>query len=205
MGSRDPAGVMPIGFQKPENKQYIGKRITEIAAMRGQDWIDATFDLLLSEEDRISTIYFSMSEDNVRRQLALPWIKISTDAGGHDPAWSEQYGPVHPRSYGTYPRVLGNYVREEKVLTLEDAIRKMTWAVASRLRITDRGLLQPGLYADVVIFDPATIGDRATFEDSHQLSVGVRDVWVNGVRVLADGQHTDARPGRIVEGPGKKM
>ena len=204
MGSRHPEGVMPIGFQKPENKPYIGKRLTEIAAMRGQDWIDTTFDLLLSEQDRISTIYFSMSEDNVRRQLTLPWIKISTDAGGHDPTWSEQYGPVHPRAYGTYPRVLGKYVREEKVLTLENAIRKMTWSVASRLRITDRGLLVPGFFADVVIFDPETIADRATFEDSHQLSVGVHDVWINGVRVLEDGVHTDARPGRIVDGPGRR-
>lgn len=204
MGSRDPASVMPIGFQKPENKQYVGKRITEIAAMRGQDWIDATFDLLLSEEDRISTIYFSMSEENVRRQLTLPWIKISTDAGGHDPAWSAPYGPVHPRGYGTYPRVLGKYVRDEKVLPLEDAIRKMTWAVAARLGLRERGLLQTGHFADVVIFDPATIRDCATFEDSHQLSTGVRDVWVNGVRVLADAAHTNAKPGRIVDGPGRK-
>ncbi|HAJ38339.1 MAG TPA: dihydroorotase [Chloroflexi bacterium] len=204
MGSRDPASVMPIGFQKPENKQYVGKRITEIAAMRGQDWIDATFDLLLSEEDRISTIYFSMSEENVRRQLTLPWIKISTDAGGHDPAWSAAYGPVHPRGYGTYPRVLGKYVRDEKVLPLEDAIRKMTWSVAARLGLRERGLLQTGHFADVVIFDPVTIRDCATFEDSHQLSIGVRDVWVNGVQVLADGAHTNAKPGRIVDGPGRK-
>ncbi len=205
MGSRDPAGVMPIGFQKPEHKQYVGKRITEIAALRGQDWIDTVFDLILAEGDDIGTIYFSMSEANVRRQLTLPWIKISTDAGGHDPAWSEQYGPVHPRAYGTYPRVLGKYVREEQVLPLEEAIHKMTWAVAARLGLRERGLLQPGCFADVVIFDPTTIGDRATYEDSHQLSVGVRDVWVNGVRVLADGVHTDARPGRIVDGPGRQQ
>ena len=205
MGSRDPAGVMPIGFQKPEHKQYVGKRITEIAALRGQDWIDTVFDLILAEGDDIGTIYFSMSEANVRRQLTLPWIKISTDAGGHDPAWSEQYGPVHPRAYGTYPRVLGKYVREEQVLPLEEAIHKMTWAVAARLGLRERGLLQPGCFADVVIFDPTTIGDRATYEDSHELSVGVRDVWVNGVRVLADGVHTDARPGRIVDGPGRRQ
>jgi len=204
MGSRDPAAVMPIGFQKPEHKQYAGMRLTEIAAQRGQDWIDAAFDLILAEGDDIGTIYFSMSEENVRRQLTLPWIKISTDAGGHDPAWSTPYGPVHPRAYGTYPRVLGKYVREEKILTLEEAIHKMTWAVAARLGLRERGLLQPGCHADVVIFDPATIGDRATFEDSHQLSVGVHDVWVNGVRVLADGVHTDARPGRIVDGPGRR-
>ena len=205
MGSRDPHSVMPIGFQKAENKQYTGKRITEIAAQRNQDWIEAIFDLLLSEEDDIGTIYFSMSEENVRRQFTLPWIKISTDAGGYDPAWGEAYGPVHPRSYGTYPRVLGKYVRDEKILTLEDAIHKMTWSVAARLGLRERGLLQAGHFADVVIFDPATIGDRATFEESHQLSVGVRDVWVNGERVLAGGRHTGTLPGRIVDGPGRRL
>lgn len=204
MGSRDPSSVMPIGFQKEENKQYVGQRLTEIAAARGQDWVDTVFDLLLSEEQRIGTIYFSMSEANVRHQLQLPWIKISTDAGGYDPEWALPLGPVHPRSYGTYTRVLGKYVREEKVLTLEDAIRKMTWSVAARLGLRDRGLLKEGTYADVVLFDPATVADRATFEEPHQLSTGVRDVWVNGVRVLENGEHTGAKPGRIVDGPGRR-
>lgn len=196
-------GVMPVGLQKPENQLYQGKRLSEIAAMRGQDWVDTVFDLLLSEEQRISTIYFMMTEENICKQLQQPWIKISTDAGGLDPVWGKELGPTHPRSYGTYPRVLGKYVREEKVLTLEEAIRKMSSAVAARLGLGDRGLLLPGLYADVVIFDPATIRDRATFEEPHQLSVGVRDVWVNGIRVVQNGTHTGATPGRIVYGPGR--
>ncbi|RMF93491.1 MAG: D-aminoacylase [Nitrospinota bacterium] len=195
-------GVMPIGFQKPENLQYRGKRLSEIAAMRGQDWVDTVFDLLLSEEQRISTIYFSMSEENVRLQLQQPWIKISTDAGGFDPVWGQEMGPVHPRAYGTYPRVLGKYVREEGVIPLEEAIRKMSSAVADRLGIRDRGLLRPGMYADVVIFDPETIRDRATFTEPHQLSTGVREVWVNGTRVLKNGVHTGATPGKIVQGQG---
>jgi N-acyl-D-amino-acid deacylase len=201
MGNR-PDTVMPIGFQKPENQPYVGRRLSEIAAERGQDWIEAVFDLLVSEEQRISTIYFSMSDDNLRLQLQQPWIKIATDAGGFDPAWAKALGPYHPRAYGTYPRVLGKYVREEKVLSLEDAIYKMSWAVAARLGLRRRGVLAEGCYADVVLFDPATIGDRATFEEPHQLSVGVQDVWVNGVRVLRDGEHTGATPGRFVKGPG---
>ncbi len=139
-----------------------------------------------------------MSEENVRLQLRQPWIKISTDAGGYDPAWGQPQGPIHPRTYGTYPRVLGKYVREEGILPLEDAIRKMTSAVADRLDIRERGLLREGYYADVVLFDPATVGDRATFADSHQLSVGIQHVWINGVRVLDNGTHTGATPGRIV-------
>ena len=130
--------------------------------------------------------------------LSQPWVKISTDAGGVDPAWAKDLGPTHPRAYGTYPRVLAKYVREEKLLTLEDAIRKMSGAVAARLGLLARGLLRPGCYADVVIFDPRTISDRATFENSHRLSTGIRDVWVNGKRVVSDGQHTGATPGRVV-------
>jgi N-acyl-D-aspartate/D-glutamate deacylase len=134
--------------------------------------------------------------------LLQPWIKISTDAGGVDPDWAMPMGPTHPRSYGTYTRVLGKYVREEGVITLEDAVRKMTSSVTQRLGIRDRGLLQPGCYADVVVFDPETVADRATFEESHRLSTGIRDVWVNGTRVLANGEHTGATPGRVLHGPG---
>jgi N-acyl-D-aspartate/D-glutamate deacylase len=193
-----PAGIMPIGFHKPEHKAYVGKRLAEIAEQRGQDWADTVLDLLAAEGQRISTIYFSMDEANVRAQLALPWVKISTDAGGYDPAWAAALGPVHPRAYGTYTRVLGRYVREERALTLEDAVRKMSGAVAQRLGLYRRGLLRPGCFADVVIFDADTVADRATFEAPHQLSVGVRDVWVNGARVLAGGEHTGATPGRVV-------
>jgi N-acyl-D-aspartate/D-glutamate deacylase len=199
-----PDRVMPVEFKQPENQQYLGKSLAKIAEMRGQDWIDTAIDLLISEEDLVGTVYFMMSEENVSFQLRQPWIKISTDASGVDPIWAKAHGPTHPRAYGTYTRVLGKYVREEKVLSLEDAVRKMTSAVAHRLGLRDRGLLQPGCYADVVIFDPATIADRATFEDSHQLSIGVRDVWVNGKRVIKEGEHTRATPGMFVRGPGAR-
>jgi dihydroorotase/N-acyl-D-amino-acid deacylase len=200
-----PDRVMPVEFKQPENQQYLGKSLAQIAEMRGQDWIDGAIDLMLSEESIIGTVYFMMSEENVALQLRQPWMKISTDAGGVDPAWAKAHGPTHPRAYGTYPRVLGKYVREEKVLTLEEAVRKMSSAVAHRLGVRDRGLLQAGCYADVVIFDPKTIGDRATFEDSHQLSVGIRDVWVNGQRVIKDSEHTGATPGMVVRGPGARV
>ncbi|HLV79433.1 MAG TPA: D-aminoacylase [Chthonomonadaceae bacterium] len=194
--------VVPLGFLQSENRLYIGKNLEEIAAMRGQDWIDTTIDLLLSEQQRIGTVFFSMSEENLRLQLRQPWIKISTDAGGIAP--EGQTNPCHPRAYGTYTRVLGKYVREEKVLPLEDAIRKITSSVAARLCLRDRGLLQAGCFADVVVFAPDTVGDRATFTDSHRLSVGIEEVWVNGQRVLREGRHTGALPGRAVYGPGRK-
>ena len=194
--------VVPLGFQVPENRAYIGRTLDEIATERGQDWADAAIDLLLSENQRIATVFFSMTEDNLRLQLQQPWIKISTDAGGIDPVG--QTNPTHPRAYGTYPRVLGKYVRDESILTWEDAIRKMTSAVADRLHLRKRGLLREGFFADVVIFDPATVADRATFTDPHQLSVGIEEVWVNGGRVVKDGIHTSAKPGRTVYGAGKR-
>jgi len=199
---RDPAEIMPVGFLLPEHQEYIGQRLAAIAAARGQEWHEAAIDLLAAEGQRISTMYFSMSEENLALQLRQPWIKVATDAGGIDPAWAT--GPTHPRAYGTFPRILGKYVRAEGILTLEDAVRKMTGAVAARLGIRDRGVLREGHYADVILFDPAAIGDRATFAASHQLSVGVRDVWVNGARVLRDGTHTGATPGRIVGGAGRR-
>jgi N-acyl-D-amino-acid deacylase len=194
--------IMPVGFQKPENKQYVGKRLNEIAEMRGEHWVDTVMNLLLSERQRISTICFKMSEEIVRLQLQQPWIKISSDAGGVDPAWAKPEGPIHPRSYGTFTRVLGKYVREEGILTWEEAIRKSTSSVADRLSITDRGTLQAGMMADVVVFDPETVSDNATFEDPHQLSAGIEHVWVNGTAVVKDSEHTGAKPGRFVKGPG---
>jgi N-acyl-D-aspartate/D-glutamate deacylase len=199
-----PEGVMPVGMEHPEFRPYVGKRLSEIAEERGQHWLDTVFDLLLVEGRNIFTIYFVMHEDNLRLQLRQPWIKISTDAGGVDPAWAAERGPLHPRAYGTYPRVLGKYVREERVLTLEDAVRKMSSAVADRLGLRDRGLLRPGFLADVVVFDPATVSDRSTFTDPHQLSTGIEHVFVNGVQVVARGRHTGAMPGRIVDGPGRR-
>jgi dihydroorotase/N-acyl-D-amino-acid deacylase len=157
-------------------------------------------DLLLAEPGGIGAIFFLMNEDNVRLQLKQPWMKIGTDASGPDPDSSR--GPTHPRSYGTYPRILGQYVRDERIIPLEDAIRKMTSAVAERLLIADRGLLRPGMFADVVVFDPATIRENTTYEKPNQLSTGVEEVFVNGVEVVRDGRHTGARPGRIVRGPG---
>ena len=198
-----PESVMPIGLYQEENAEYIGMSLAEISRKRGQEWIDTTIDLLLSEGQRISTVYFLMDEANVRRKLRLSWNKISTDAGGYDPEWGRKYGPTHPRSYGTYPRVLGKYVRDEAVLPLEEAVRMMSSAVAGRLGLHDRGLLRERMQADVVVFDPETISDRATFAEPHQLSVGVRDVWVNGKRVLAEGEHTGALPGQYVTGPGR--
>ncbi|MDE0069392.1 MAG: D-aminoacylase [Caldilineaceae bacterium] len=198
-----PEGVMPVGFLKEENRRYVGMRLSEIAAENGVEWPDAAMDLLASEGQRISSFYFVMSEENLRRQLQQPWIMISTDAGGLDPSWAAATGPYHPRAYGTYARVLGKYVREEKVIPVEDAVRKMSSALCDRLGLRDRGQLREGFYADVVIFDPETVGDKATFAEPHQLSVGVRDVWINGERVYAFGAHTGALPGRIVSGPGR--
>ncbi|MYC96282.1 MAG: D-aminoacylase [Caldilineaceae bacterium SB0661_bin_32] len=192
------AGVLPVGFHREENQHYVGMNLAQIAAERGQDWLDCTIDLLRSEGQRIGAIFLSISEDNLRTQLPLPWIKVATDAAGVDPAWAAELGPTHPRAYGTYPRVLGHYVRERRLLTLEDAVRKMTGAVADRLGLRKRGHLRAGFYADLVLFDPHTISDRATFAESHLLSVGVQDVWVNGQRVLRDGEHTGAVPGRFV-------
>jgi dihydroorotase/N-acyl-D-amino-acid deacylase len=157
-------------------------------------------DLILGERRRVETTYFLMSEENVRRNLQQPWMKIGTDAGGLDPDSSRTL--VHPRAFGTYPRILGRYVRDDGVLPLEEAVRKMTSAVATRLSLADRGLLAQGSYADIVLFDPATIMDRATYEQPLQLSVGVRHVWVNGTQVVQDGRHTGAKPGRAVRGPG---
>jgi N-acyl-D-amino-acid deacylase len=195
-----PEGVLVLGIGKPENRRWAGKRLSEIAAEQNKPWLDAAIDLILSERQRIGTIFFMMSEENVALQLRQPWIKIGTDAGGLDP--DSARGLTHPRAYGSYPRILGRYVREQRVLGLEDAVRKMSSAVATRLGIRDRGLLREGYWADVVVFDPATIDDRATFERPHQLSVGVRHVFVNGVGVVRDGRHTGAKPGQLVRGPG---
>jgi len=194
------ADILILGLDKPENKKYVGKRLAEIANVQGKHWLDAAIDLILSEHKRISAVFFMMSEENIALQLRQPWIKFGTDAGGADPEHPRVL--THPRAYGTFPRILGKYVRDDKVIPLEEAIRKMTSAVAGRLSIRDRGLLREGFYADVVIFDPETIADRATYENPHQLSAGIRHVFVNGQAVVHGGRHTGAKPGRIVRGPG---
>jgi len=194
-----PDGVLIAALRTPENQRWSGHRLAEISAAAGKDWLETVMNLLVSEKRDIGTLYFLMSEDNVRLQLKQPWMKIGTDATGPDPDSVKTL--VHPRSYATYPKILGQYVREERIIPLEDAVRKMSGAVADRLLIHDRGLLRPGMYADVVVFDAATIKDHSTYEQPHQLSTGVRHVFVNGVEVIRDGRHTGAKPGRIVRGP----
>lgn len=195
-----PEGVMAVGFRNSDNLQYEGLRLTEIAARRGTDWADAVVDLVLSEPGRLGGLFFIASEENLALQMRQPWMKFGTDAGGFDPDSARSL--THPRAYGNFPRVLGRYVRDERVLGLEDAIRKMSSAVTTRLGIRDRGLLLEGMYADVVVFDPATVGDRATYERPHQLSVGMLHVLVNGVEVVRGGRHTGAKPGMVVRGSG---
>ncbi len=196
-----PEGVLITRLDRPENQQYAGKRLNEIAAMMGKDWPDAAMDLILAERKRVETTYFLMSEDNVQLQLRQPWMMLGSDAPGVDPV--DMKGRlVHPRAYGTFTSVLGHYVREQKVLPLEEAIRKMTSATTRRLGIRDRGLLQEGFFADIVVFDPETVNALATYDNPNQLSVGVRHVFVNGVAVVKDGKVTDATPGMALRGPG---
>ena len=195
-----PQGVLLTTLRAPQNQRWSGRRLSEVAAGTGKDWLETLMDLVLTEPGGIGTIFFLMNEDNVRATLQQPWMKIGTDAAGQDP--DSARGITHPRGYGTYARILGKYVRDERALPLEDAVRKMTGAVAERLLIRDRGLLRTGMYADVVVFDPATIRENSTYDRPHQLSTGVREVFVNGVEVVRDGRHTNAKPGRIVRGIG---
>ena len=194
--SDGPENVVLAGLLLPEHRAYVGRSLADVSDELGQHWADTAMDLLAAERQNVFCFYFEMSDDNLRLQMRQPWMKFSTDAGGVDPAALAGRGLLHPRAFGTYPRVLGHYVRDEGVIPLEDAVRKMSSAVADRLGLRDRGLVRAGLAADVVLFDPETIADAATFADPHQLSVGIRDVWVNGTRVLRDGEHTGATPGR---------
>ena len=197
-----PETVMVIGFRKEANRRFEGKRLSEIASTLGKDWAEVIIDLNVDEELQLGELLFLMSEENIRLQLRQPWIKFGTDAGSQDPATAR--GMTHPRAYGNFPRLFARYVREQQVIPLEDAVRKASAAVATRLSITDRGVLKQGLKADVIVFDPSTITDNATFENPHRLSTGIRDVFVNGVAVLRNGQHTGAKPGVVVRGPGHR-
>ena len=195
-----PTGYMIADFRKPEHAKYEGKLLSDIATDMGKPWPETVIELITSEGRDLSKINFTMSEDNVRMQIKYPWVIIGTDAGGVDPDSTKIV--VHPRAYGSYPRILGRYVREQKLFTLEEAVRKMSGAVAARLAVRDRGLLREGMYADVVVFDDATIIDFATPEKPHQLSRGVEYVLVNGTLVVRDGKHTGATPGRVLRGSG---
>jgi N-acyl-D-amino-acid deacylase len=198
-----PQGVEVIGFAVDSLKKYEGKRLPEIAQAWSKDWADALMDLTILERNRLGQVIFVASDTNIAMQVKLPYMKFGTDAGAYDPDSAKI--ATHPRAYGTYPRILGRFVREWKWLTLEDAVRKMSGATADRLSIRDRGYLKEGMRADVMIFDPNTIIDRATYERPHQLSVGVIHVLVNGVSVVSDGRVTGAKPGRIVRGPGYRV
>jgi len=197
-----PENVLIAVLASDSLKQYSGKRLSEIAAALGTDWIETAFTLIAAERNRVETLYFMMSEENVALNLQQPWMKIGTDAGGPNPAAAA--GLVHPRSYGTYTRILGRYVREQRVISLEEAVRKMTSATARRIGLAERGVLAPGMFADIVVFDPNTVVDNATFEQPHQVSTGVVATYVNGVAVWKSGAHTGAKPGRAVRGPGTR-
>jgi dihydroorotase/N-acyl-D-amino-acid deacylase len=195
-----PEGVLLLGLARPENQRFNGKRLADVVTATSKEPEDAVMDLLIAEGQRIGTVFMMMNEDNVRLGIRQSWIKFGTDAGGVDPDSARSL--THPRSYGTFPRIMGRYVRDERLLTLEEAVRKSTSAAATRLMIQDRGVVREGFFADLVVFDPATIADRATFEVPHQLSTGVRHVLVNGAFVVRDGRHTGAKPGRVLRGPG---
>lgn len=190
------------GFKSDALKPLTGKTLAEVAAMRGKPAEEVAMDLVVEDGSRVGTVYFLMSEDNVRKQIQLPWMSFGSDAASQSTEGVFLKSGAHPRTYGNFSRLLGRYVRDEKLISLEQAVYRLTTLPATNLGIKDRGALKPGYYADVVVFDPATIGDRSTFEKPHQYSVGMRDVFVNGVAVLKDGEHSGATPGRAVRGAG---
>ena len=203
LAAGSPEKILLCGFKSEKLKPLTGKSLVEVAKMRGKDPIETAMDLIAEDESRIDSIYFLMSEENVKKEIAKPWVSFGSDEASQAPEGNFLKSNCHPRAYGNFSRVLGKYVREEKVLTLEQAIRKLSGLPATNLGLDHRGLLQEGNFADVVVFDPATVGDRATFEKPHQYAVGMKHVFVNGTQVLKDGEHTGAKPGRAVWGPGK--
>ena len=204
LAAGSPDRVILVGFKADSLKPLTGKTLAEVARMRNTSPEDAAIDLVIADGSRVGTVYFMMSEDNIRRQLALPWVAIDSDAEAPSPEGVFLKSNPHPRAYGTFARFLGKYVRDERVTTLEDAIRRLTAFPAENLKLHRRGMLRPGYYADIVVFDPARIQDHATFDKPHQLATGVAHVFVNGTQVLKDGEHTGAKPGRVVRGPGYK-
>jgi len=197
-------GTLLVGFKSEALRQYAGKTLGEVARLRGTSLQDTAMDLVVEDGSRVQVVYFLMSEENVRRQIALPWVSFGSDAASMASEGVFIKTSTHPRAYGNFARLLGKYVRDEHVVPLEEAIRKLTSLPAATLRVKERGRLAPGYFADVVAFDPKTIADRATYEKPHQYAAGVRHVWVNGVQVLKDGEHTGQKPGRVVRGPGFK-
>jgi N-acyl-D-amino-acid deacylase len=199
-----PENILVVGFKQDSLKKYIGKSLAAVAALRGKTAEETAMDLIVQDSTRVECIYFLMDENNIRRQVSLPWLSFGSDEGSYEPAGVYlQFNP-HPRAYGNFARLLGKYVREEKLLSLQEAIRKLSKLPATNLKLRKRGELKTGYYADIVIFDPAKIKDNATFEKPHQYAEGMLHVFVNAVAVLKDGEHTGATPGRFVKGPGWK-
>jgi N-acyl-D-amino-acid deacylase len=200
--SAGPEGILLVGFRDPALRSYIGKTLGQVATERGKEAWETAIDLVIEDRSRVEAVYFMISEDNIRKQIPLPWVSFGSDAGSMAPEGVFLDASTHPRAYGNFARLLGKYVREEKLIPLEEAIRRLTTLPTENLGIADRSKLAAGYFADVVVFDPATITDHATFEEPHQYSTGVEHVWVNGVQVLRDGEHTGATPGRVVRGKG---
>jgi N-acyl-D-amino-acid deacylase len=195
-------GILLVEFKNDALKPLTGKTLTEAAKLRGLDPWETVLQLMEEDRTRIGVVFFLMSEENLRKQIPLPWLSFGSDAGSMAPGGVFLKSSTHPRAYGNFARLLGKYVREERLLGLAEAIRKLTSLPASNLGLEGRGVLTEGAYADVVAFDPTAIRDNATFEQPHQYATGMRHVFVNGVAVLRDGEHTGALPGRALKGPG---
>jgi N-acyl-D-amino-acid deacylase len=198
-----PDRALLVGFKNEVLKKYTGMTLAEVAKLRNENFTDTIMNLVLEDRSRVGTVYFMMSEENIKKQIKLPWVSFGSDAGSMPAEGAFLKSSTHPRAYGNFARLLGKYVREEKVIPLEEAIRRLTGLPATNLELDRRGFLREGYFADVVVFDPKTIADRATFEHPHQFAVGVKHVFVNGAQVLKDGEHTGAKPGRALWGPGK--
>ncbi len=198
-----PQNILLAGLRKPQLQSLQGKTLAEIMQQRGSDSAaDTLIDLIIEDESRIATMYFSMTEDNLRRQLQLPWVSFCSDAESQAPEGVFLRRIPHPRAYGSFARVLGKYVRDESLLSLEEAVRRLSALPAQNLKLRERGMLRPGYFADVVVFDPAGVQDYATPQDPHRYATGMQHVFVNGAQVLRDGEHTGALPGQVVRGPG---
>ncbi|HEU5050869.1 MAG TPA: D-aminoacylase [Gemmatimonadales bacterium] len=197
-----PDGILLVSFREDSLRYLIGRTLGDVARARGTSPEETAMDLVIQDGSDVGCVFFTMSEENVRRKIAIPWMSFGSDGGSYATEGVFLRSGTHPRAYGNFARLLGRYVREERIIPLEEAIRRLTLLPATNIGIRDRGALRPGYFADIAVFDPATISDRATFEQPHQYSVGMRHVLVNGVPVLADGEHTGAKPGRFVRGPG---
>lgn len=203
LAAGSPERLLLVGFNNEKLKPLTGKTLGEVARMRGTDPENTILDLMVEDQSRVGTVYFLMDEENIKKQIKIPWVSFGSDAESMAPEGAFLKSNPHPRAYGNFARLLGKYVREEKVILLEEAIRRLSSLPATNLGLDRRGLLKKGYFADIVIFDPATIADKATFEKPHQFAVGVRDVFVNGVQMLKDGNHTGKFSGRALWGPGK--